>query len=213
MRSSRTTRGFTLIELLVVIAIIAILAAILFPVFAKAREAARTSSCLSNLKQQGTAFGMYFQDYDELTIPYSQSFNYGQYIFPYIKNGKVFQCPSDLPRSPLPDGTLNGTTISYVTGNISRTVTSLAQIQYPSEMFLVADGVAGNQNGACPGELFQGTGLTSTGLPNGPCPYGGCRMIFRHSENGNVAYVDGHVKNLKFPLNSSIVISRFCDGQ
>jgi prepilin-type N-terminal cleavage/methylation domain-containing protein len=60
------SRGFTLIELLVVIAIIAILAALLFPVFARARESARRASCLSNLKQLGTAFMMYTQDYDEV---------------------------------------------------------------------------------------------------------------------------------------------------
>ena len=62
-------KGFTLIELLVVIAIIAILAAILFPVFAKAREKARTSSCASNLKQLGLAAMMYVQDYDEKFFP------------------------------------------------------------------------------------------------------------------------------------------------
>ena len=65
-------RGFTLIELLVVIAIIAILAAILFPVFARAREAARKSSCQSNLKQFGSAFMMYTQDYDECFPPTSR---------------------------------------------------------------------------------------------------------------------------------------------
>src|SRR2546421_763538 len=65
----KTWRGFTLIELLVVIAIIAILAAILFPVFAQARERARQASCLSNIKQLGTALLMYVQDYDE-TLPH-----------------------------------------------------------------------------------------------------------------------------------------------
>src|SRR5918997_594162 len=65
----RKTGGFTLIELLVVIAIIAILAAILFPVFAQAREKARQTSCLSNLKQIGTASMMYVQDYDEAMFP------------------------------------------------------------------------------------------------------------------------------------------------
>jgi prepilin-type N-terminal cleavage/methylation domain-containing protein len=62
-------RGFTLIELLVVIAIIAILAAILFPVFAQAREKARSAACLSNLKQVGMATRMYSQDYDEVLVP------------------------------------------------------------------------------------------------------------------------------------------------
>jgi len=66
--------GFTLIELLVVIAIIAILAAILFPVFAQARDKARQASCLSNCKQMGTAWMMYTQDYDE-TFPSSQPLN------------------------------------------------------------------------------------------------------------------------------------------
>jgi prepilin-type N-terminal cleavage/methylation domain-containing protein/prepilin-type processing-associated H-X9-DG protein len=110
----RTRWGFTLIELLVVIAIIAILAAILFPVFAQARDKARQSSCLSNCKQMGTAWMMYQQDYDE-TFPSSQPLNVwddcatmkdrgsfggwtGNLLMPYSKNAAIFKCPS-FPRA------------------------------------------------------------------------------------------------------------------
>src|SRR5690242_10155784 len=94
--------GFTLIELLVVIAIIAILAAILFPVFAQAREEARQTACSSNLKQIGTAMMMYAQDYDETypcyaTYPVSAVHWYDM-INPYIKaqnfTSSIFVCPS-----------------------------------------------------------------------------------------------------------------------
>ncbi|MEP6756874.1 MAG: DUF1559 domain-containing protein [Chthonomonadales bacterium] len=93
--------GFTLIELLVVIAIIAILAAILFPVFAAAREKARQSACLSNLKQVGTAAMMYTQDYDE-NIPRTElgtegpdnlEYYWGDMIMPYTKSWQILQCP------------------------------------------------------------------------------------------------------------------------
>jgi prepilin-type N-terminal cleavage/methylation domain-containing protein/prepilin-type processing-associated H-X9-DG protein len=95
-------RGFTLIELLVVIAIIAILAAILFPVFAQAREKARQASCLSNQKQVATAVLMYVQDYDE-TFPFydwtppGQRIMWFQVIVPYLKANQIYKCPS-LPR-------------------------------------------------------------------------------------------------------------------
>ena len=113
MKARRT--GFTLIELLVVIAIIAILAAILFPVFAQARERARAVSCLSNTRNIGVGLYMYVQDYDELmptefaqittpetaVIPGGGAWiiPYDIQILPYIKNDQVFGCPSDSGRS------------------------------------------------------------------------------------------------------------------
>jgi len=127
-RSKRSAAAFTLIELLVVIAIIAILAAILFPVFAQAREKARATACLSNAKQIGTAMLMYTQDYDE-TLPEpglagvfrnATNTGLGQFymgilpfylaVQPYAKNYELFACPSDdirtngsVDRSGMPD--------------------------------------------------------------------------------------------------------------
>ncbi len=97
-------RGFTLIELLVVIAIIAILAAILFPVFAQARESARSTQCLSNMRQLGTGVVMYTNDYDEMYPELASGGCWGRagianslwsrQIYPYVKNKGVFNCPS-----------------------------------------------------------------------------------------------------------------------
>lgn len=97
MRFIRARKGFTLIELLVVIAIIAILAAILFPVFAKAREKARQASCQSNLKQLGLAFIQYVQDYDE-KYPSgndAQGQGWSSQIYTYTKSTGVYKCPDD----------------------------------------------------------------------------------------------------------------------
>jgi prepilin-type N-terminal cleavage/methylation domain-containing protein/prepilin-type processing-associated H-X9-DG protein len=111
MRRVQNKKAFTLIELLVVIAIIAILAAILFPVFAQAREKARAISCLSNLKQIGLGAMMYMQDYDEITVPIRVNTwpagkdwrQHWQYIIqPYIKNQRIMSCPSEssIPNAP-----------------------------------------------------------------------------------------------------------------
>jgi len=117
----RPRPGFTLIELLVVIAIIAILAAILFPVFAQAREKARGISCLSNVKQQGMAVLMYSQDYDE-TFPLTTLYDFGSQsqvsqwiprVAPYIKNTDVFWCPSDSVAGYPRYGGWSGPAVSY----------------------------------------------------------------------------------------------------
>jgi prepilin-type N-terminal cleavage/methylation domain-containing protein/prepilin-type processing-associated H-X9-DG protein len=110
-RSARN--AFTLIELLVVIAIIAILAAILFPVFAQAREKARAATCLSNLKQIGLASMMYVQDYDEVIVPswwgvgpswsgytYPGNQRFQDGLSPYVKSTALFTCPSDANKVP-----------------------------------------------------------------------------------------------------------------
>jgi prepilin-type N-terminal cleavage/methylation domain-containing protein/prepilin-type processing-associated H-X9-DG protein len=116
---SRHESGFTLIELLVVIAIIALLAAILFPVFARARENGRRAGCQSNLKQLGLGILQYTQDYDE-KLPlgntnfgwagqtYYAATGWGGMIYPYVKSTQVFTCPSD----PTRPGS-NGGVVSY----------------------------------------------------------------------------------------------------
>lgn len=152
-------RGFTLIELLVVIAIIAILAAILFPVFAQAREAARKASCLSNLKQIGTATIMYVQDYDECwpttyrvsNIP-PQYYWYGRggtyiqnahnLVQPYCKNLMIFKCPSDQQPSGIryagyqgndAPGTSYGYNCSYAGNGGAHGIASMNQAAWPAE--------------------------------------------------------------------------------
>ena len=126
VKKSRKKNAFTLIELLVVIAIIAILAAILFPVFAQAREKARQTSCLSNLKQIGLAFLQYEQDYDEqypmVFIPYDTGgvpdqtpCSWACSILPYSKNYQIFRCLSEPTAMPgITPGTTYSTTYNWL---------------------------------------------------------------------------------------------------
>ena len=187
-------RGFTLIELLVVIAIIAILAAILFPVFARAREKARQTSCLSNLKQIGLGAMMYAQDYDERVMPgyicdgtprgWWWEVPNGR-IQPYIKNTQIIICPSN------PVGTFgyginyqlyggwNGTPC-YAYGGMP-----LSKIQHPAEVGMFADSAT---NCAYPGNANSIWGWRAAG-------YNMCGAVDpRHNDGANVAYVDGPAK-------------------
>ncbi len=127
-KSFLSRKGFTLIELLVVIAIIAILASILFPVFARARENARRSSCQSNLKQLGLAFEQYKQDYDG-RFPWAEigsvpgkgtpdlpfhpgvidRVGWDHSIYPYVKSVQIFMCPSASPRDNFGNAGANNT--------------------------------------------------------------------------------------------------------
>jgi prepilin-type N-terminal cleavage/methylation domain-containing protein/prepilin-type processing-associated H-X9-DG protein len=150
---SHQRKGFTLIELLVVIAIIAILAAILFPVFAQARARARAISCVSSIKQWGTAAFMYIQDYDERfprfyrAIPnynpnagysYDTGWNKGGYywheaIYPYIKNYQSLLCTEA-------QGALNPFCLPYGWNWGFVHDNSIAEFEYPSETLLIVDG-------------------------------------------------------------------------
>lgn len=182
-------RGFTLIELLVVIAIIAILAAILFPVFAKAREKARQSSCLSNVKQIATAILSYAQDYDEI-MPREDGYytptamladdgfpNYWwQGVQPYMKNLQILACPSSSAKSITSGGATATTYVVNYAYNIHASGQPLGTCAYPSETGLNVDSTQNYWR------LYQGT----TNM------YAWQRLI--HNDGFNCNFVDGHAK-------------------
>jgi prepilin-type N-terminal cleavage/methylation domain-containing protein/prepilin-type processing-associated H-X9-DG protein len=205
-------RGFTLIELLVVIAIIAILAAILFPVFAKAREKARAASCLSNVKQIDLAYNMYLQDYDELFTgrfigPYTgytwtegqpnSRYAWCQLILPYVKNHQIFLCPSYPARYTR--GTIDPLSSNYGYNLCAlgadqprSTAPMLAQVDSPAETVLLGDSVCcgikgtGSDPRNC---LYIGPGQNTASYPDNCHP----RMVC-HNGGINLAFVDGHAK-------------------
>jgi len=191
-------RGFTLIELLVVVAIIAILAAILFPVFARARENARKANCASNLKQIGLAILAYAQDYDEMLPKYSlknvpsTANDWHEVIDAYIKNTQIKKCPS-LPGAALGYGANWRHIICYPKEDdaaLGKDVT-LAQLQRPAEDLVVCDSHTGTTG--------EGTGGSAAiycphcyGTP--PYSYVNFAVSSRHSEGANCLMMDGHVK-------------------
>lgn len=138
-------KGFTLIELLVVIAIIAILAAILFPVFAKVREKARQTSCLSNLKQIGLGVVQYEQDFDEHTPngynPYGGGTGWAGQIYSYVKSTAVFKCPDDSSPGNVSSYAYNSDTVTPSPNPPAGAATSdtLASYVSPAKSVLLAE--------------------------------------------------------------------------
>lgn len=188
-------QGFTLIELLVVIAIIAILAAILFPVFARAREKARQTSCLSNQKQIGLALMMYVQDYDET---YPAYYNFGStvpagarywndVIQPYTKNWQMFICPSQSTTSYYASYAAN---YYFVFSNFEHDSSwppehgdKLSEIKRPAEIIAVAEGTSYIT-------------IYDPGVASSSGGYWGL-IDARHNEGLNIAFCDGHAKWMK----------------
>lgn len=213
-------RGFTLIELLVVIAIIAILAAILFPVFAKAREKARQTACASNLKQIVTAWQMYAQDYDETACPayyhtpdnlittgwdYTVVLDGGWSLLssdpgllsPYTKSQGINNCPSITIKDMNVDGREH-TGYAYNASYIGWTTEGLAEGKQACSMAML-------QNPADTAAFADSAYFSTWDNKMHACnylyapsefvsSYGAGKIHFRHNGIANVAYADGHVK-------------------
>jgi prepilin-type N-terminal cleavage/methylation domain-containing protein/prepilin-type processing-associated H-X9-DG protein len=220
---SQKKQGFTLIELLVVIAIIAILASILFPVFGRARENARRSSCLSNLKQIGLGIAQYTQDYDErLPMQWMGSNGNGvgfngaapnvrwmDVTQPYIKSTQIFTCPSHSNNQtyvPWGTRTSNNQMGSYAWnvaywGNASplrgpMNGPSLAEIESTATTINVVDYAGGNANAEI---QFENLAATNVGnflrSDTSPPSFNNGVVPMRHLDTINALYCDGHAKS------------------
>ena len=217
MKMSQKKRAFTLIELLVVIAIIAILASILFPVFARARENARRTSCASNLKQIGLGLIQYVQDYDEVMPMNStnQTDGKGDWMDtfqPYVKSYQFLKCPSDpraLNRISDPTssetsyginmvgfrevaGHPNGPPISQVNKPVA-----MAGIQAPSTTIFAMDVLNNAQLQSGWADLTE----AQLQINNAVSPRTmGNQAVERHLDTINILWCDGHVKSAKLDI-------------
>ncbi|BDI29544.1 hypothetical protein CCAX7_15950 [Capsulimonas corticalis] len=219
------TQGFTLIELLVVIAIIAILAAILFPVFAKAREKARQISCLSNEKQIGLAILQYSQDSDEAfpcgtqgTTSAELGVGWASQLYSYVKSTAAFRCPDDATSEvttttphavPVSFGMnvlmANSTQSAFV--NVSKSVMLFETVNSPAEITGIWDGTTGDSTSpAADGNTagYNGVGQYATGVMSGAAASVGtgtagyfATTTGRHTDAANYLMADGHAKWLR----------------
>ena len=208
--SMKSKKAFTLIELLVVIAIISILASILFPVFARARENARRTSCLSNLKQIGLGVMMYVQDYDEMyPKTYDGTSFWWKTLQPYVKSEQVFYCPS----SPFSGATTptNGNygANRYVMAYSTGTSIKMASLESAANIYLIMDygtymtypSTAVTSKAAWEylpgmGEVGGNCATVESADPARPDNVSDCHSG-RHFAGVNITFADGHAKWLK----------------